>query len=305
MARENINDLLVFLAVARERSFTRAAAKLGLSQSALSHTVRSLETRLGLRLLTRTTRSVTPTEAGERLIDRVGPRIEEIEAEIAALGELRDKPAGTIRIAASDHAANTLLLPRLAKFLPEYPNIKVEVVVDYGLTDIFTERYDAAVRYGEHIAQDTIAVRLGPDIRMAVVATPAYFALHRKPILPSDLTAHNCINIRLPVYGGLYAWEFAKDGHSFNVHVNGQLIFNGVSQMLCAALADIGMAYVPENLVAADLACGRLLRVLEDWCPVIAGFYMYYPSKRLHSPAFALLIKALQYHARQGENTNA
>ena len=239
MQRGNLDDLLAFLAVARERSFTKAAAKLGVSQSALSQTIRELEERLGVRLLTRTTRSVSPTEAGERLLRTVGPRFEEIEAELAALSELREKPAGTIRITADEHAADTILWPKLAKFLREYPDIKVEIVIDYGLTDIVAERYDAGVRSGEQVAKDMIAVRIGPDMRMAVVGAPSYFARRPEPKTPQDLIGHNCINLRLPTHGGLYAWEFEKGGRELKVRVEGQLVFNGTFQMLNAALAGI------------------------------------------------------------------
>jgi DNA-binding transcriptional LysR family regulator len=295
MPRENLNDLLAFLAVARERSFTGAAAKLGVSQSALSHTIRGLEERLGLRLLTRTTRSVSPTEAGERLLQHVGPRLEEIEAELEALDELRKKPAGTIRITATDYAADTVLWPRLTKLLREYPGIKVEIVVDYGLTDIVAERYDAGVRLGEQVAKDMVAVRIGPDMRMAVVGAPAYFAQRSPPQTPRDLLNHNCINLRLPTRGGLYAWEFEKGKCKLNVHVDGQLIFNGTTQMLTAALAGFGLAYVPEDLARPHVAKGRLKRVLDEWCPPFAGYHLYYPSRRHHSPAFAIVVEALRY----------
>ncbi len=295
MPRENLNDLVAFLAVARERSFTSAAAKLGVSQSALSHTIRGLEERLDLRLLTRTTRSVSPTEAGERLLQTVGPRLEEIAAEIAALSELRHKPAGTIRITAGEHAANTVLLPRLAKLLREYPEIKVEVVTDYGLTDIVAERYDAGVRLGEQVAKDMIAVRIGPDHCMAVVGALAYFAKRSAPRKPQELTDHNCINLRLPTRGGLYAWEFEKGKRQLRVHVEGQLVFNGTPQVLNAALAGFGLAYVPEDLAQPHLAKGRLRRVLEDWCPPFPGYHLYYPSRRHQTPAFALLVEALRY----------
>ena len=297
MVRQDVNDLLAFLAVARERSFTRAAAKLGVSQSALSHTISGLEARLGLRLLTRTTRSVSPTEAGERLLRTVGHRFEEIEAELEALSELRDKPAGTIRITSIDYAADTILLPKIAKLLPEYPDIKVEIIVDYGLTDIVAERYDAGVRSGEQVAKDMIAVRIGPDMRMAVVGAPSYFAKRSLPKKPQDLTDHNCINLRLPTYGGLYAWEFEKSGRELKVRVEGQLIFNGTAQMLNAALAGFGLAYVPEDVAQPHLAQGRLKRVLDDWCPPFPGYHLYYPSRRHSSPAFALLVDALRYRA--------
>ena len=295
MQHENFNDLLAFLAVARERSFTRAAAKLGVSQSALSHTISGLEARLGLRLLTRTTRSVSPTEAGERLLLTVGNRFEEIEAELEALSELREKPAGTIRITAIDYVADTILWPKLKKFLPEYPDIKVEITVDYGLTDIVAQRYDAGVRSGEQVAKDMIAVRIGPDMRMAVVGAPSYFAQRSPPKKPQDLTDHNCINLRLPTYGGLYAWEFEKGGRELKVRVEGQLIFNGTAQMLNAALTGFGLAYVPEDLAQPHLAKDLLKRVLEDWCPTYSGYHLYYPSRRQPSAAFALLVDALRY----------
>jgi DNA-binding transcriptional LysR family regulator len=294
MARESFNDLLAFLAVARERSFTRAAAKLGVSQSALSHTVRGLEARLGLRLLARTTRSVAPTEAGERLLRTVGPKFEEIDAELAALTELRAKPAGTIRITAGEHAAQAILWSTLARLLPHYPDIKVEITTDYGLTDIVAERYDAGVRLGEQVAKDMIAMRIGPDMRMAVVGAPAYFANRPRPGTPQDLTAHDCINIRLPTYGGLYAWEFGKDGRELKVRVDGRLVFNNIALRLNAALAGLGLTYLPEDQAEAHLAAGRLVRVLADWCPPFPGYHLYYPSRRQAAPAFALLVEALR-----------
>ena len=280
MPRENINDLLAFLAVAKERSFTRAAAKLGVSQSALSHTIRGLEERLGLRLLTRTTRSVAPTEAGERLLLNVGPRFEEIDAELAALGELREKPAGTIRITTGEHAAEAILWPALTRLLPQYPDIKVELITDYGLTDIVAERYDAGVRLGEQVAKDMIAVRIGPDFCMAVVGAPSYFARRSKPKKPQDLTAHDCINMRLPTYGGIYAWEFEKRGRGLRVRVDGQLVFNQIGLRLNAVLAGFGLAYLPEDQVKTQLADGRLIRVLADWCAPFPGYHLYYPSRR-------------------------
>jgi DNA-binding transcriptional LysR family regulator len=297
MARENFNDLVAFLAVARERNFTRAAAKLGVSQSALSHTIRDLEARLGVRLLTRTTRSVSPTQAGERLLHTTGPRLDEIDAELAALSEFRDKPAGTIRVTATDYAADTILLPKLAKFLRQYPDIKVEIIVEYGLTDIVAERYDAGVRAGEQVAKDMIAVRIGPDMRIAIVGAPAYFKNRSEPRKPQDLIGHNCINLRLPTHGGLYAWEFEKGGRELKVRVEGQLVFNGTFQMLNAALAGFGLAYVPEDLVLPHLRKGRLKRVLEDWCPPYPGYHLYYPSRRQSSAAFTLLVDALRYRA--------
>jgi DNA-binding transcriptional LysR family regulator len=295
MQRGNLDDLRALIAVGHERSFTKAAAKLGVSQSALSQTVRQLESRLGVRLLTRTTRSVSLTEAGERLVRTVAPRFEEIEAELAALSELRDTPAGTIRITAGDHAIRSVLWPKLAKFLPRYPDIKVEVVIDYGLTDIVTERYDAGVRWGEQVARDMIAVRIGPDVRFAVVGAKPYFAKRSPPKTPQDLIGHNCINLRLPTYGGLYAWEFEKNGRELKVRVEGQLVFNGIFEVLDAALAGLGLAYVPEDLAQPHLAKGRLKRALEDWCAPWSGYHLYYPHRRQSSPAFALLVDALRY----------
>jgi len=297
MPRENVNDLLAFLAVARERSFTRAAARLGVSQSALSHTVRGLEARLGLRLLTRTTRSVAPTEAGERLLRNVGPRFEEIEAELDALSEFRDKPAGTIRITTGEHAADTILWPALAKLLPKYPDINVELNVELALTDIVAERYDAGVRFGEQVGKDMIAVRIAPDMRMVVVGAPSYFAQQPVPKKPQDLVGHRCINIRLPTRGGLYAWEFEKAGRELKVRVEGQLVFNRLTHIVTAALAGFGLAFVPEDLVAPHIAKGRLKPVLEDWCAPFPGYHLYYPSRRQSSPAFALLVDALRYRA--------
>jgi DNA-binding transcriptional LysR family regulator len=297
MRRENVNDLLAFLAVARDRNFTKAAAKLGVSQSALSHTVRGLEARLGVRLLTRTTRSVSPTEAGERLLQSVGPRFEEIEVELEALSELREKPAGTIRITAGEHPAHAILWPALMKLLPRYPDIKVEIIVDYGLTDIAAQRYDAGVRLGEQVSKGMIAVRIGPDMRMAVVGAPSYFAQRSPPKKPQDLTDHNCINLRLPTYGGLYAWEFEKGNRELKVRVDGQLVFNDLTQRVNAALAGFGLAYLPEDVAQPHMAQGRLKRVLEDWCPPFPGYHLYYPSRRQSSPAFALLVDALRYRS--------
>lgn len=295
MPRENFNDLQAFVLVARAGSFTRAAARLGVSQSALSHTIRALETRLGVRLLTRTTRSVSPTEAGERLLRAVGPRFEEIEAELAALSELRDKPAGTIRISAAEHAANTVLWPKLATFLPNYPDIKVEININYGLTDIVADRYDAGVRLGEQVAKDMIAVRIAPDLRLAIVGSPAYFSRRRPPRTPRELDAHDCINLRLPTYGGLYAWEFERDGQELKVRVEGQLIFNSSTPMLRAALAGLGLACLPEDMVVEHLRAGDLKRVLAAWAPTFQGYHLYYASRRQSSPAFALLVDALRY----------
>jgi DNA-binding transcriptional LysR family regulator len=297
MKREDVNHLLAFLAVARERSFTKAAAKLGVSQSALSHSISGLEARLGLRLLTRTTRSVSPTEAGERLLLTVGPRFEEIEAELQVVSELREKPAGTIRITASEHAVTAILWPKLAKFLREYSEIKVEITIDHSLIDIVAQRYDAGVRSGEQVAKDMIAVRIGPNMRMAVVGAPSYFANRSPPKKPHDLTDHKCINLRLATYGGLYAWEFERGGRELKVRVDGQLVFNGTAQMLNAALAGFGLAYVPEDVALPHIAGGRLKRVLEDWCPPFPGYHLYYPSRRHSSPAFSLLVDALRHRS--------
>lgn len=295
MPRENVNDLLAFIAVARERSFTRAAAKLGVSQSALSHTIRKLEERLGLRLLTRTTRSVAPTEAGERLLRTAAPRFDEIEADIAALSEFREKPAGNIRITTGEHAAGAILWPALATLLPDYPDVRVEITIDHGLTDIVAERYDAGVRLGEQVAKDMVAVRIGPDMRMAVVGAPSYFTRRAQPKTPQDLIAHDCINLRLPTSGGLYAWELERGKRQLKVRVEGQLVFNNIALRLNAALAGFGLACIPEDQVQEHLADGRLIRVLADWCPPFTGYHLYYPSRRQPTPAFALLVDELRY----------
>jgi DNA-binding transcriptional LysR family regulator len=294
MPRPDFNNLLTFIVIARERSFTRAAAQLGVSQSALSHTIRGLEERLGVRLLTRSTRGVSPTEAGERLLLKIAPHYEGIEAELAALGDLSGRPAGTIRISAGDHAASTILWPRLSPLLPDYPELKVEITISYGLIDIVAERYDAGVRLGDQVAKDMIAVRIAPDLRMAVVGSPAYFAGRARPEKPQDLMAHNCANLRLPTYGGLYAWEFAKDGQELQVHVQGQMIFNTTPQMLTAALEGYGLAYMPQDRVQQHVAGGRLVQVLEDWCPTFSGYHLYYPSRRQSSSAFGLVLDALR-----------
>jgi DNA-binding transcriptional LysR family regulator len=293
--QQNFNDLLAFVTVAREGSFTRAAAQLGVSQSALSHTIRGLEAKLGIRLLTRTTRSVSPTDAGERLLTTVGPRFDEIQAEVAALSELRDKPAGTIRISAAEHAADTVLWPKLAGVLADYPDIHVEITVDYGLIDIVAGRYDAGVRLGDQVAKDMIAVRIAPDFRMAVVGSPDYLAKRPPPQTPHELTAHNCINLRLATHGGLYAWEFEKDGHALNVRVQGQLVFNSSRPMLRAALAGFGLACVPEDIAQEHISEGRLVRVLEDWTATFPGYHLYYASRRQSSPALAVVINALRH----------
>ena len=295
MAGANLNDIAAFVAVAREGSFTKAAARLGVSQSALSQTVRNLEARLGLRLLTRTTRSVAPTEAGERLMQTVAPRLEEVEAELAALTALRDKPAGTVRISAGEHAAEILLWPAIARLLPSYPDIVVELVVDNGLTDIVAQRLDAGVRLGEQVDKDMVAVRIGPDLRMAVVGAPAYFTARKKPRTPEDLTAHNCINLRLPSAGALYAWEFEKSGRALKARVEGQFIVNTATLAVKAALSGAGLAFVPEDRVLSHIKEGRLTRVLADWCPPFAGFHLYYPSRRQPTPAFKVLMEALRF----------
>ena len=295
MPRANLNDLSAFLAVVRERSFTKAAAKLGVSPSALSHTLRGLEERLGVRLLNRTTRSVAPTEAGERLWRSLGPYFDGIERELAVLGESRSKPAGTLRISATDYAANAILIPKLAALLPRYPDIKVEISVQDRLVDIVAEGFDAGVRAGEQVAKDMIAMRIGPDLRMAVAGAPAYFKKHPRPKQPQDLTGHQCINLRLPTRGSLYAWEFEKGKRRLNVHVEGQLVFNHPGAMLNAALSGIGLAYVLEDIARPYLDDGCLERVLHDWCPPFSGLHLYYPSRRQASPAFTLLVDALRY----------
>jgi DNA-binding transcriptional LysR family regulator len=297
MQRTNLNDLVAFLTVARESSFTRAAAKLGVSQSTLSHTIRELETRLGIRLLTRTTRSVSPTAAGERLLDTVGPRLEEVEAELRSLGDLRSRPSGTIRITSTDYATDTILWPKIMPLLRRFPDIKVEIITDYGLTDIVAQRYDAGVRSGEQVAKGMIAVRIGPDMSMAVVGAPSYFKTRPEPTNPQELVNHNCINLRLPTHGGLYAWEFEKRNRQLRVRVDGQITFNGTPQILGAALSGFGLAYVPQDLAAPHLARKRLKRVLEDWCPPYSGYHLYYPSRRQPSAAFALLVDALRVRA--------
>ena len=298
MQRGHLDHLVAFVAVGRERNFTKAAVKLGVSQSALSHTIRELEERLGVRLLTRTTRSVAPTEAGERLLRNIGPRFDEIEAELEAVRELRTKPAGTIRITATEFAIDTVLLPKVASLLREFPDIRVEMIVDYSLTDIVAQQYDAGVRSGEQVAKDMIAVRIGPDMRMAVVGAPAYFKSRSEPKTPQDLIGHNCINLRLPTHG-IYAWEFEKANRELRVRVEGQLTFNGTAQLLNGALAGCGLAYVPEGLITEHVAKGRLKRVLADWCQSYSGYHLFYPSRRQSSAAFALLVDALRYRPRK------
>ena len=294
MARRNLNDLLAFVTVAREGSFTRAAATLGVTQSALSQTIRGLEDRLQIRLLTRTTRSVSPTPAGERLMNAIGHRFDEIEAELDELTALRDKPAGTVRITCGDHVMHAILLPKLMPLLHENPDIKLEFDMSYGFRDIVADRFDAGVRLGNTIDKDMIAVPIGPPLRMAVVASPDYFAAHPAPKTPQDLTAHRCINQRMPTSGGLYVWDFEKRGRKVNVRVDGPLIFNTAPPQVDAALAGLGISLLPEDELAAHLQQGRLVRVLEDWCPPFAGYHLYYPSRRQPSPAFSLVLEAVR-----------
>ncbi|MQP74676.1 LysR family transcriptional regulator [Stenotrophomonas sp. MYb238] len=294
MARRNLNDLLAFVTVAREGSFTRAGAALGVSQSALSQAIKALEERLRIRLLTRTTRSVSPTPAGERLLLAIGNRFDEIEAELDALTELRDKPAGTVRITCGDHVLRTVLLPRLLPLMHRYPDIGVEFDVSYGLRDIVADRFDAGVRLGESIDRDMVALPIGPKLRMAAVASPAYFSRHPPPRVPEDLTGHNCLNIRFPTAGGLYVWEFERRGRQVNVRVEGQAIFNTSPPIVLAALDGLGVAFLPEEEFAPHIEEGRLVRVLQDWCPPFSGYHLYYPSRKQHSPAFALVIEALR-----------
>lgn len=295
MTKENLNDLQAFVAVARERSFTRAAAQLGLSRSALSHTMLGLEARLGVRLLMRTTRSVSTTEAGARLLNTLAPKLDEIETALASLSSLRDRPAGTVRITAHDHAITTVLWPRLQTLLHMYPDVNVELNVDYAFTDIAGERFDAGVRVGDRVDKDMIAVRIGPDMRMAVAGSSDYVATRSAPTTPRDLTQHRCINLRLPTHGGLYAWEFEKNGESLNVRVDGQTTFNNTFLMLQAALDGMGLAYVPLDLLEPYIAAGRLVPVLQDWWPLLPGYHLYYASRRQVSPALALVVEALRY----------
>lgn len=295
MAKDELSELRHFIAVADERSFTKAAARLGVSASALSHTIRGLEERLGLRLLTRTTRSVSTTEAGERLYRSIKPHFEQIRGEIDALSELRDKPSGTVRVTSGVHAAETILRQRLAKFLPQFPDISVEVSIDNGFVDIVGERFDAGVRLGESVSKDMIAVRIGPDWRFVVVGTHDYFARRSPPEHPGELTNHQCINLRLAAAGGIYAWEFGKDGRELDVRVGGQLTFDSIVSVLHAAVDGLGLAFVPEDLALPYIEAGRLRVVLDDWCPPVQGYHLYYPNRRLASPAFARFVEALRY----------
>lgn len=295
MIKRNLNDLLSFVTVAREGTFTRAAAQLGVTQSALSQAISGLEARLQIRLLTRTTRSVSPTAAGERLLNAIGNRFDEIEAELDELSALRDKPSGTVRITCGDHIQRTVLLPKLTPLLLEYPDIKVEFDINYGFRDIVADRFDAGVRMGDTIDKDMIAIPVGPQLRMAVVASPEYFAKHPKPKKPRDLINHNCINMRMQSGGGLYVWDFQRKDKQLNVRVDGQLILNTSPNIVDAALAGLGVAWLPEEEFGSHIEEGRLVRVLEDWCQPFPGYYLYYPSRRQPSPAFSLVVDALRY----------
>ena len=295
MTVESYDQLAIFAVVAQERSFTRAAARLGMSQPALSRAMRQLEERLGVRLLARTTRSVAPTQAGEHLLQVIAPRFDEINSELALLSKFRDRPAGKLRITAGEHAAIAVLQPVLARLLPDHPDLSIEIIVDYGLTDIVAEGFDAGVRLGEQVAKDMIAMRIGPDMRMAVIGSPAYFSHYPKPVIPADLMAHNCITLRMPTHGGLFMWEFEKNGQALNVRIEGQLVFNNIAMRLESVLQGLGLAYMPENVVQADIEQGRLIRVLEDWCEPYSGYHLYYPSRRQSSAAFTLLREALRY----------
>jgi len=295
MHRENMADLVAFLAVARERSFTRAAAKLGVSPSALSHTIRKLEERLGVRLLTRTSRSVSTTEPGERLLERVGPHFDQVSAELDGLTELRDKPAGTLRITTGDQPAESILLPALAKLLPLYPDLTVELTVDNGFVDIVAERFDAGVRLGETLAQDMVAVRIGPEMQMAVAGSPAYFAAHGSPRAPDELANHNCINLRHQAKGGVSIWDLERDGRAVNVRVDGQFVVNDIALVRQGAIDGLGLCYLPKDYLQAGLDAGVLVQVLKDWCPPFPGYHLYYPSRRQQSPALAAFIAAVRY----------
>lgn len=294
MSKIDLNTLSTFIVIARERSFTRAAAQLGVSQSALSHTIRKLEEGLGIRLLTRTTRGVSPTEAGERMLSKIGPYYEGIEAELTSMTELRDKPAGTVRITTHDHASSTVLWPKLAKMLPDYPDVNVEISINYGLTDIVGERFDAGIRSGDMVAKDMVAVRIAPDMRMTVVGSPSYFKRRPPPQALEDLTAHDCINLRLPTHGGLSSWEFTREDKTLQIQVQGQLVFNTTPQKLTATLEGFGLAYLPEDLIQQHVSDGRLVPVLEEWWPTLPGYHLYYPSRRQPSPAFSLVLQALR-----------
>jgi DNA-binding transcriptional LysR family regulator len=299
MPGANFNALAAVAAVARARSFTRAAAQLGVSPSALSQAIKGLEQQLGIRMLARTTRSVSPTEAGERLLRTVAPRFEEIEAALSDIAEMGDKPKGTIRITAGEHPAITILQSKIARVVKDHPDVHVELIVDYGLTDIVASGLDAGVRLGEQVAKDMVALRIGPDMRMAVVGSPSYFKARPRPRTPQHLTEHNCINMRLPTYGGLFPWEFEKNGREIKVRVEGQLVFNNMSLRLQSALAGLGLAYLPEDQVLGHIKAKRLVRVLDDWCDPFPGYHLYYPSRRQHSPAFALVLDTLRLDPRK------
>lgn len=294
IVRDTLNDLVAFIYVARERSFTKAAAQLGVSQPALSRTIRKLEAHLDVRLLTRSTRSVVPTEAGVRLLETISPHFDGIEAGLGDLAELSGKPTGSLRITSVEHASAAILVPAASRLMLDYPEISVEINNDYGLVDIVAQRYDAGVRLGEQVAKDMISMRIGPDFRQAVVAAPTYFERRGKPLMPHDLAAHTCINLRLPTSGGMWTWPFAKKGREVNVRAEGHVVGNTIQLMLDFALAGIGVAYLPEEIVAIDIAQGRLVRVLEDWCPPLSGYHLYYPSRRQPKPAFRLLLDALR-----------
>lgn len=298
MLKENFNDLYYLMVVARERSFTRAAAKLGVSQSALSHAIKGLEERLAIRLLTRTTRSVAPTDAGEMLINSIGPRFKDIEEQLLALTQTQDRVAGNIRLTLGEHALHSTVWPLLVPFLKEYPDVNVEMAIDNSLMDIVSERFDAGVRLGEQVAKDMVAVRIGPEWRMVVVGAPDYFARRGKPLIPHDLQQHSCINMRLPTLGGLYAWEFSKNGQQLRVRVDGQLTFNNLYSRIEAAISGMGLAFVPEDSAAQAIANGQLEAVLEAWCEPFPGYYLYYPSRKQHTLAFARLIDALRYRGK-------
>ena len=298
MSKHNFNDLQAFVTVAREGSFTRAAAQLGVTQSAISQVVSALETRLKIRLLTRTTRSVALTAAGERLLQAIGHRFDEIELELDALTELRDKPAGTVRITCGDNIIKTTLLPKLTPLLQSYPDVKLELDINYGFRDIVADRFDAGVRFGDTVDQDMIAVPIGPEVRMAAVASPAYFADNALPTHPRDLAMHRCIDIRFPTYGGVSAWEFERLGKKLKVRVDGQLVFNTTTHIADAAVGGMGIAYLPEEEFAPHIAEGRLIRILEEWCTPFSGYHLYYPSRRQPSPAFALVVDALRVDRR-------
>ncbi|MCW0019321.1 LysR family transcriptional regulator [Rhizobium sp. BT-226] len=298
MRRDEFTEMRAFLEVARERSFTRAASKLGVTRSALSHTISALEARLGVRLLSRTTRDVAPTAAGARLVESIQPHFEGIAAEVSAISALRDRPSGHIRLVCPDDAVDLVFRPRLPAFLRDYPDISVELIVDNGFTNIVERQFDAGVRLGEAIARDMVAVRIGPDVTYAVVGSPEYFAAHTVPSTPHDLTDHNCVNLRLPTSGALYAWEFEKDGREFSVRVEGQLVMSNIGPAINAALDGAGLSYVPRDLVRQYLDNGQLTEVLADWAPTFQGYHLYYPNRRHPSPAFSAFVEAFRYRQR-------